>query len=58
MKKFQKLNESKFTKFTKNQVSSIVGGKAQALIADVSLTCITSTGCCDCTDAGGIDPDK
>ena len=51
MKKFQKLNECKFQKFTKDRVSSIVGGKAMPI---VDISNVFSTGHEEAVDAGDI----
>ena len=51
MKKFQKLNEGKFQKFTKDRVSSIVGGKAKPI---VDISNVFSTGPAELLDVGDI----
>ncbi len=49
MKNFQKLNESLFDAIPNTKLETIKGGYG------TSLTCITSTGPCDCTDSKDID---
>lgn len=57
MKKFQGLDETKFKKFTKEQMRSITGG-TDPFLGDVSGTVPTLTGGkggCGCTDYGDKD---